>query len=197
MNTKLLYGALLASLLTACASSPKPAETAAGAQPVGTTPAATAPATASSAEADAAALAARKAAEEQALKDAAAKNAQASADAEQRMKENLLKANSVYFGFDQFTIDEEYKSVIDTHAAHAKTTNAQLRVEGNTDDRGSREYNLALGQKRANAVAAALQALGVSKSSIETVSFGEEKPRAEGADEEAWSVNRRADIIYK
>lgn len=195
MNNKLIYGVLLATLLSACASQPKSADTAAAGSNSTATPVATAPA--SNPEAEAAAAAARKAAEEQALKDAAAKDAQARAEADKRMQENLLKANSVYFAFDQFSIDDEYKSVIETHAANAKSSNAKLRVEGNTDERGSREYNLSLGQKRANAVATALQLLGVAKANIETVSYGEEKPRAEGSDEDAWSVNRRADIIYK
>lgn len=186
---KLALSALLASLMAACATQP-PAVTDT-ATPVDNSATASNP----NANADATAVT-DKAAADKALNEAALKDSQAKTDSDVRMQENLLKANSVYFGFNQFNIDDDYKSIVDTHAAYAKSKGSKVRVEGNTDERGSREYNLALGQKRANAVASALQVLGVNKSSIETVSFGEEKPRAEGADEDAWSVNRRADIIY-
>ena len=189
---KLVASALLASLLAACATQP-PAVTD-SAKPVDNS--ATAANTAPPAADATAAAEAQRAAAEQALREQALKDEQAKADSDKRIQENLLKANSVYFGFNQFNIDDDYTSVIDTHAAYAKTGNAKVRIEGNTDERGSREYNLALGQKRANAVASALEILGVPKASIESVSFGEEKPRAEGADEDAWSVNRRADIVY-
>lgn len=189
---KLVASALLASLLAACATQP-PAVTD-SAKPVdnSTTATGTTPATGDSTLS----AEAQKAAAEQALKEQALKDEQAKSESDKRMQDNLLKANSVYFGFNQFNIDDDYKSVVDTHATFAKSNNAKVRIEGNTDERGSREYNLALGQKRANAVASALEILGVAKSSIESVSFGEEKPRAEGADEDAWSVNRRADIVY-
>lgn len=190
---KLVSSALLASLLAACASQP-PAATE-PAKPVDNSTTATSTATPASTD-SATSAEAQKAAADQALREAELKEAQAKADSEKRMQENLLQANSVYFGFNQYDISEEYKPVVETHAANAKSTNAKVRIEGNTDERGSREYNLALGQKRAKAVAQALEVLGVNKSSIETVSFGEEKPRAEGQDEDAWSVNRRADIVY-
>lgn len=188
---KLALSALLASLMAACATQP-PAVTNT-ATPVDNSATASNPNANTNADATAVT---DKAAADKALNEAALKDSQAKTDSDSRMQENLLKANSVYFGFNQFNIDDDYKSIVDTHAAYAKSKGSKVRVEGNTDDRGSREYNLALGQKRANAVASALQVLGVNKSSIETVSFGEEKPRAEGADEDAWSVNRRADIIY-
>ena len=81
-----------------------------------------------------------------------------------------------------------------THNVHPDMT---VTVEGNTDSRGSREYNLALGQKRSEAVKQRLQLLGVPASRIEAVSFGREKPRAQGENEEAWAQNRRADIVYR
>jgi peptidoglycan-associated lipoprotein len=85
--------------------------------------------------------------------------------------------------------------------AHGRylATNAQrqIKVEGNTDERGGREYNLALGQKRAEAVKQRLVLLGTKDAQVETVSFGKEKPRAQGNNEEAWAQNRRADIVYK
>jgi peptidoglycan-associated lipoprotein len=86
-------------------------------------------------------------------------------------------------------------------AAHAKylsqNRSRRVRVEGNTDERGSREYNLALGQRRADAVKQMMQLLGASGDQIETLSFGEEKPKASGHDESAWQENRRADIRYQ
>lgn len=121
---------------------------------------------------------------------------QAARDAEKRIQENLLKMNSVYFDFNQYNIADDYKSIVEAHANFAKTSGAKVKVEGNADERGSREYNLSLGQKRANAVAKSLEVLGVNKASIETISYGKEKPRADGHDEDAWSVNRRADIVY-
>ena len=72
-----------------------------------------------------------------------------------------------------------------------------MTIQGNTDERGSREYNLALGQKRADAVKQMMTLLGAPAAQIETVSFGEEKPRAQGATEQAWAENRRADIVYQ
>jgi peptidoglycan-associated lipoprotein len=85
-------------------------------------------------------------------------------------------------------------------AAHAKylgqNRTTRVRIEGNTDERGSREYNLALGQRRADAVREMMQVLGASPGQIETISFGEEKPRAQGSDERSWAENRRADIRY-
>jgi peptidoglycan-associated lipoprotein len=101
----------------------------------------------------------------------------------------------VYFDFDSFVVKDEFRSLID---AHAKALSAQrgkrLVVEGHTDERGGREYNLALGQKRAEAVAKSLTLLGVQESQIEAVSFGKERPAAEGSDEQAWARNRRAEL---
>jgi peptidoglycan-associated lipoprotein len=110
---------------------------------------------------------------------------------------NPLSKRSVYFDFDSFTIRDEFRPVVETHAKFMLANkNRRVVVQGNTDDRGSREYNLALGQKRAEAVRRALMALGVPEPQIEAVSFGEEKPRATGSDEASWAENRRADIVY-
>lgn len=111
---------------------------------------------------------------------------------------NALSKRSIYFDFDSFVIREEFRPTIEAHARFlSSNTGRKVSIEGNTDERGSREYNLALGQKRAEAVRKALAALGVSDSQLEAVSFGEEKPRAQGSDEAAWKENRRADITYK
>ena len=111
---------------------------------------------------------------------------------------SILSKRSVYFDYDKYDVKAEYKDLV---AAHAKflTNNRKFKmlVQGNTDDRGSREYNLALGQKRAEAVKRSLALLGVKDDQIESVSLGEEKPKNPGHDESAWSENRRADILYK
>ncbi|MFA7667341.1 MAG: peptidoglycan-associated lipoprotein Pal [Burkholderiaceae bacterium] len=108
-----------------------------------------------------------------------------------------LSRRSIYFDFDSFAIRDEYRGTVEAHARYL-TANADKRVliQGNTDERGSREYNLALGQKRAEAVHRALGALGVPERQMEAVSLGEERPRATGADEASWAENRRADLVY-
>jgi peptidoglycan-associated lipoprotein len=112
--------------------------------------------------------------------------------------QGLLAKRSIYFEFDQFTLQEQYQPIVEAHAKYLGANRARrIVVEGNTDERGSREYNLALGQKRAEAVKRSLLLLGVTEVQVETVSFGEEKPKAQGSTEEAWAENRRADIVYK
>jgi peptidoglycan-associated lipoprotein len=102
---------------------------------------------------------------------------------------------SVYFDYDSNVVKDD--SVVKTNAQYLSSKRiSQVRVEGNTDERGSREYNLALGQRRADAVKQRLTLLGVPAQQIETVSFGEEKPRADSRDERAFAENRRADIVY-
>ncbi|MDP2240949.1 MAG: peptidoglycan-associated lipoprotein Pal [Burkholderiales bacterium] len=111
---------------------------------------------------------------------------------------NILSKRSVYFDYDSNLVKDEYKPLITAHARYlTQNRAAQMRVEGNADDRGSREYNLALGQRRAEAVKQMLQLLGAQASQIESVSFGEEKPKATGQDEASWAENRRADIRYQ
>lgn len=105
--------------------------------------------------------------------------------------------SSIYFGYDRATVESQFESVLVAHAEFMKA-NPQLNVEiqGNCDERGSREYNIALGQQRALSVKRALELLGVEGRRIETVSFGAEKPVAFGHDEDSWRLNRRADIVY-
>lgn len=104
----------------------------------------------------------------------------------------------VYFDYDSYVIKPEFQSVIATHARFVKAQpNRKLAIEGHTDETGGREYNLALGQKRADAVRNALAILGVSQAQMEAVSFGKEKPAVAGSDEAAFSKNRRAEIRYQ
>jgi peptidoglycan-associated lipoprotein len=104
----------------------------------------------------------------------------------------------VYFDYDSFAIRSEFQSVIDAHARYIKSDkNRKVAIEGHTDERGGREYNIALGQKRAEAVRRALTLLGVAESQIEAVSFGKEKPAAVGSTEAAMEKNRRAEISYR
>ncbi len=111
---------------------------------------------------------------------------------------NILSKRSVYFDYDDFSVKDEYRPLVQAHARYLTQTNsARMTVQGNTDERGSREYNLALGQKRADAVKRAMTVLGAGERQIDTVSFGEEKPKAPGQDESAWAQNRRADIVYQ
>ena len=105
--------------------------------------------------------------------------------------------NAVYFDYDSFTLKPEARAVLERNAAHLQS-NKQFKVqlEGHTDDRGGREYNLALSQKRAETVRRALTLLGVSDAQLEAVSFGKEKPAAAGADEATYAKNRRVEIKY-
>ena len=101
----------------------------------------------------------------------------------------------VYFDFDSFVVRDDAKPVIDAHAkALAANKARKLTIEGHTDERGGREYNLALGQKRAEAVAKALTLLGAADAQLEAVSFGKERPAVQGSDEAAWAKNRRAEL---
>jgi peptidoglycan-associated lipoprotein len=110
---------------------------------------------------------------------------------------NPLSKRSIYFDLDSSMIKQDYRSVVEAHGKFlTKKPGVKIVVRGNTDERGSREYNLALGQRRADAAKQALSAYGVAGDQIETVSFGSEKPVGEGHTEEAWAKNRRADIAY-
>jgi peptidoglycan-associated lipoprotein len=112
-------------------------------------------------------------------------------------KSGLSTARSVYFDFDDDTIKAEYTALVEKHGNFLSGHPAvAIRIEGNTDERGSTEYNLALGQKRAQSVLKALKIYGVKDAQVEAVSWGEEKPRAAGHDESAWAQNRRADLQY-
>lgn len=110
----------------------------------------------------------------------------------------VLANRSVYFDFDSYAVRADGKPVVENHSAYlTKNTGRKVLIQGNTDERGGTEYNLALGQKRAEAVRKAMTTLGVSDSQLEAVSLGKEKPKAEGHDEAAWAENRRADIVYQ
>lgn len=109
-----------------------------------------------------------------------------------------LARRSVYFDFDSYAVKDEYQPMLNAHARYlGKNRNRRILIQGNTDERGGREYNLALGQKRSEAVRKVLLLLGVDDSQMEAVSFGKEKPKATGSDEAAWAENRRADIVYQ
>ena len=173
-------------LLAGCASttslSDVPVETRAGAIPGGTTSGAAAGgATGTTAGVNA------QAASNVARVDA--NNAQAAANAAGRV---------VYFDFDSFVLADQYKPVVDAHARALTSNRAKrLMVEGHTDERGGREYNLALGQKRADSVVRLLTLLGAKDEQFEAVSFGKESPAAQGNDEAAWAKNRRAELKDK
>ncbi len=136
-------------------------------------------------------------------------NANANANAEANAKANatfneplsdpssVLANRSIYFDLDSYIVKDEFKSVIDAHGKYlASRPDRKVLIQGNTDERGGSEYNLALGQKRADAVRRALAQRGVPESQMEAVSFGKEKPKAMGSTEEAWKENRRAAIAY-
>jgi len=130
-------------------------------------------------------------------------NAEANAKANATFNEPLsdpssvLANRSIYFDLDSYIVKDEFKSVIDAHGKYlASRPDRKVLIQGNTDERGGSEYNLALGQKRADAVRRALAQRGVPESQMEAVSYGKEKPKAMGSTEEAWRENRRADIAY-
>lgn len=105
-------------------------------------------------------------------------------------------SNVVYFDFDKYDLTAESRAVLLAHADKLKGASVAVRLEGHADERGSREYNMALGEKRANAVRDFLVTQGVSGSSLETVSFGEEQPAVVGSDESSWAQNRRVEVKY-
>jgi len=166
---KLILGIVLVNLLAACASEPAKEEVSESAAPAEVAAPAAAPA-------ETAAEAAAPVAEEAAM---------------------MPEINSVHFPFDVDALQPEDMATIQAHGAYLnKNGNARVRVDGNCDERGSSEYNLGLGQRRANNTKKALILAGASASQIETVSFGEEKPVCAEHNEACWSQNRRADINY-
>ncbi len=176
---KLIVPLLLAGMISACAANhinETPAPT-----PVASVPAAQTKSTATDAPAATAAKATDTKIEVNPLKD----------------PNNILSKRSIYFDFDQYVVKPAYRAIAEAHAKYLVShPEASIRIEGNADDRGSREYNLSLGQKRAVAVKQAVNVLGVPNKQIETISYGEEKPKAAGEDEASWAENRRADIVY-
>jgi peptidoglycan-associated lipoprotein len=110
----------------------------------------------------------------------------------------VLANRSVYFDFDSYAVRDDGKSVVENHSGYlTKHKERKILIQGNTDERGGTEYNLALGQKRAEAVRKSMTALGVADGQMEAVSLGKEKPKATGSNEAAWAENRRADIVYQ
>ncbi|GAB7127980.1 peptidoglycan-associated lipoprotein Pal [Silvimonas sp. JCM 19000] len=173
---KIAMSALLAALLAACASNPKPA------------PVTTAPAPAAATD--------------------NTNTAPATVDLTQGQNKpgyseltdpnNILSQRRVYFDFDSYVVNDKYNELVQAHAKYLLAhKDAKVILQGNTDSRGTAEYNISLGQKRAEAVKKLMSALGVPDSQIETVSFGKEKPAEPGDTEEAWSRNRRTEIVYQ
>jgi peptidoglycan-associated lipoprotein len=109
----------------------------------------------------------------------------------------ILAKRSVYYPFDVYVVQKADEAIVQAHAKYlGEHANRKVRLEGNCDERGSEEYNLALGQRRADGVKKLLLVGGAKESQIETVSYGEEKPKATGHDEASWSQNRRTDLNY-
>ncbi|MEI6191641.1 MAG: peptidoglycan-associated lipoprotein Pal [Nitrosomonadaceae bacterium] len=111
---------------------------------------------------------------------------------------NILSKRSVYFNLDSFVVKDEYKSLVSSHANYLReNATAKVLLQGSADERGSREYNLALGQRRADSVKKAMTLSGTKEAQIEAVSLGEEKPRGTDHNETSWAENRRTDIRYQ
>lgn len=147
-------------------------------------------------EQEAAAAAAEQAAQEAAAQEAAQKEAAAAAAATQREAEAEAAAMGTifYFDFDSSSLTDEARAQVDAHVAALLGNNDSVRLEGHTDERGTREYNLALGERRANAIRDYMVANGVPSYRIETVSYGEENPVAYGSGESNWQQNRRVEL---
>lgn len=111
---------------------------------------------------------------------------------------NILSKRSIYYDFDRFDVRDEFKPLVEAHARYLREhPTAKVLIQGNTDERGGREYNIALGQRRAEGVKRMLMLLGAKEDQLEAVSLGEEKPKAQGSTEDAWTQNRRSDLLYQ
>jgi len=111
---------------------------------------------------------------------------------------NILSRRSIYYDLDAYDVRDQYKELVEAHARYLRDNpRTKMLIQGNTDERGSREYNVGLGQRRSEGVKRMLMLLGAREDQIESVSLGEEKPKSEGHDEAAWSQNRRSDILYQ
>jgi len=111
---------------------------------------------------------------------------------------SILSRRSVFYDLDAYDVKDQYKDLVEAHAKYLRDNpRAKMLIQGNTDERGSREYNVGLGQRRSEGVKRMLLLLGAKEEQVESVSLGEEKPKAEGHDEQAWSQNRRSDILYQ
>ena len=123
---------------------------------------------------------------------------QALAGVDPAVKTGVLAQRSIFYDLDQYDIQDQYKPLVEAHAKYLREhPGRKMLIQGNTDERGSREYNIALGQRRSEGVKKMLLLLGAREDQVESVSLGEEKPRAEGHDEQAWTQNRRSDILYQ
>ena len=188
-NTKLLSSLALALILAACKSTPMVDK-----------PAAVEDRSAAAASAAKPAEGAPTAAADTAAVKEVVIDGNAGSNSKNPLKDpnNILSKRQVYFDYDSDAVKAEYRPVIEAHAKYLLANrNAKVIVQGNTDERGSREYNLSLGQRRSVAVKKSLNLLGVQDGQIETVSFGEEKATASCADESCAKQNRRADIVYE
>lgn len=111
---------------------------------------------------------------------------------------SILSKRDIYFDFDSYVVKDEYRPLVEAHAKYLQAhPNAQVTLQGNADERGSREYNLALGQRRADSVKKMMELLGVPSKQIDTVSFGKEKPVCTEHNEACWAKNRHVHIVYK
>ncbi len=129
---------------------------------------------------------------------AASTVARVDADSSAQLTAAVANQRVIYFDFDSDQVKDEYRSLIENHAKRLNAAKKlALNLEGHTDERGGREYNLALGQRRAEAVAKSLTLLGVANAQVEAVSFGKERPAAQGSDEAAWAKNRRVELKDK
>ena len=112
-------------------------------------------------------------------------------------RQGVLAQRSIYYDYDQFDVKADYRALVEAHAKYLRENpSAKMLIQGNADERGSREYNLGLGQRRSDGVKKMMTLLGVKENQIESVSLGEEKPQDEGHSESAWAKNRRSDILY-
>jgi len=111
--------------------------------------------------------------------------------------ESLLSKRVIYFDFDKSTVRPEYRGIVSAHAAYAAAhSSARVTLEGHADERGTREYNLGLGERRGNAVQGLMSAQGARGSQLVVVSYGEERPTCRVSDEDCWSLNRRVEVVY-
>jgi len=111
---------------------------------------------------------------------------------------SILSRRSIFYALDAYDVKDQYKDLVEAHAKYLRDNpRSKMLIQGNTDERGSREYNVGLGQRRSEGVKRMLLLLGAKEEQVESVSLGEEKPKAEGHDEQAWSQNRRSDILYQ
>ncbi len=111
---------------------------------------------------------------------------------------SILSRRSIFYDLDSYDVIDRYKDLVEAHARYLRDNpKSKMLIQGNTDERGSREYNVGLGQRRSEGVKRMLLLLGAKEDQVESVSLGEEKPKVEGQGEEAWSQNRRSDILYQ